>query len=515
MHRRELSQALLASATGAALLAPRVEAQTCTAPCYARTQVEIALGVTPANTAYPADPYVDPRRYGADPTGVADSTAAVQTAINVAYKASGLLWIGNQCTFKCGALSKTFTGNLTTNALRIVGSSRVGSRLTLNGTPTALLSFLGSTPTGSPQESLLVIEDLTLEGPLGSATDALFFDGVSNIVVRNVVVAGFSKAANLKSALDVYFDTCQFSLNTYGIFARTDGTGSPCNRVVASNCTFAACGSNGPGAGFAIDYDGGSHLAVINCDIEGCGITGNFSTGGVHVGANINNTLGVAVIWLDGNWLEVNSGWAIKIDSPASGDSHVSIQNNFTLNDDQTGGVGHAILISGGAKVDIRNCASMTPVAGRWDITCYELTLQNVSLSVLADANVTYPTYINVTTGAGHQHSGRVDAAVAVTMTGLLGSPVPGTIDIIQQGDRITLRFAFIAGTSNSTACTILTLPTKYRPSVARVILVAVTNNGVDEVHGAVVNTNGIIDLGAFQSIGTKAIRACEGMYTL
>jgi hypothetical protein len=71
------------------LRAQSASAQTCTAPCYARTAAEIAAGVTPTNTAYPQG---NVRRYGADPTGAADSTGAIQNALNVAgsvYIAAG------------------------------------------------------------------------------------------------------------------------------------------------------------------------------------------------------------------------------------------------------------------------------------------------------------------------------------------------------------------------------------------------------------------------------------------
>jgi hypothetical protein len=80
MQRRDLSKILLASSATSVLGAGSAQAQTCTAPCYARTAAEIAAGVTPTNLAYQQG---DVRRYGADPTGVADSTAAIQNALTV------------------------------------------------------------------------------------------------------------------------------------------------------------------------------------------------------------------------------------------------------------------------------------------------------------------------------------------------------------------------------------------------------------------------------------------------
>jgi hypothetical protein len=61
MDRRNISKILLGSAAGAALLSQRARAQSCVAPCYARTEAEVTAGVTPVNYEYP--PYWVPR-YG-------------------------------------------------------------------------------------------------------------------------------------------------------------------------------------------------------------------------------------------------------------------------------------------------------------------------------------------------------------------------------------------------------------------------------------------------------------------
>jgi hypothetical protein len=74
MRRREISQALLASATASALPTKRAEAQTSNA---ARTAAEIAAAVTPTNTAYqPGNPW----RYGADGAGGSNDINALATA---------------------------------------------------------------------------------------------------------------------------------------------------------------------------------------------------------------------------------------------------------------------------------------------------------------------------------------------------------------------------------------------------------------------------------------------------
>jgi hypothetical protein len=65
MQRRDISKVLLATAAGAAALGgKRAEAQTCTAPCYARTQAEIDAGETPSHYEFEPAPVLDVRRFG-------------------------------------------------------------------------------------------------------------------------------------------------------------------------------------------------------------------------------------------------------------------------------------------------------------------------------------------------------------------------------------------------------------------------------------------------------------------
>lgn len=78
MQRRDLSMALIAATTAAAIVPERAFSQSCTSTSYPQTPAEIAAGVTPTNYCYP--PGV-PERYGAVGNGVANDTAAFQQMI--------------------------------------------------------------------------------------------------------------------------------------------------------------------------------------------------------------------------------------------------------------------------------------------------------------------------------------------------------------------------------------------------------------------------------------------------
>lgn len=90
MLRRDLSRILLASAAGATALSTRTQAQsTCTTgPCYPPTAAEITAETTvpgfTINTSYPPGAW---RRYGADPSGKTDSSAAINYALMVCAEA--------------------------------------------------------------------------------------------------------------------------------------------------------------------------------------------------------------------------------------------------------------------------------------------------------------------------------------------------------------------------------------------------------------------------------------------
>src|SRR6266478_972537 len=92
MRRRDVSKALIASAAGAGVLPRGAQADVRAPPCYPQTRAESAACVAPTNHAYPPG---DLRRYGGDPSGANDSSAAWQAAINCGYAV-----VPQGCSFK-------------------------------------------------------------------------------------------------------------------------------------------------------------------------------------------------------------------------------------------------------------------------------------------------------------------------------------------------------------------------------------------------------------------------------
>jgi hypothetical protein len=115
MRRRDLPKVLIASGTD---VLPQL-AQAPEHPPYPQSPAERAASVLPTNQAYPCG---DLRRYGGDPTGATDSSAAWQAAINCGYAV-----IPQGCSFKI------LSGAKKTGQVTIVGFGR-SSRLLCDGT---------------------------------------------------------------------------------------------------------------------------------------------------------------------------------------------------------------------------------------------------------------------------------------------------------------------------------------------------------------------------------------------
>lgn len=472
---------------------------------YDQTAAEQAAGVTPLNYAWPADPYVDPRRYGADPTGVAVSTSAVQTAIKVALQCNGLVWIGNGCNFRVGAITTTLSGNNNTQSLRIVGSGINGSRLTQSGSPSALLTFTSPVPTVEPPGDVPVaVESLSLQLS-GSTTDGIQILGLGSFTARDIYINNGNRGIYLNSGLTAVIDRCHIDNSQYGVLCRTDGIGSPPNLVRINNTVF------GGNAIYAIDYDTGSELQLYSCDIEGNGTAGNSSSGAIHIGANVNAFpgFGYAKIWIENCWLEANTGgYALQVDAP-SAQTNISIRGGQIVSSNS----GLAVNILGCTRLLIEDCYSPSP-SDIWNLTATYASLRNVNVSMLNDSGLTYPTYINVNTSTSAQTNGKVTNAT-LTLTGCSGTSPTTTATFIQQGQEVIAEIvvsAPLAGTSNSTSATITGVPSGFAPSAGQGFAIILADNGVNAVGYGQISTGGVITLfwngssTGFTASGTKGV---------
>lgn len=509
------------------------------------TAAEIALGIAPTNFIYSADPYVDPRRYGADPTGVADSTGALQIAINVAYQAKGTVWLGNGCNYSSGALNLTMTGNHTNDGFRMMGSMVNGSRITQRGAVTAMLTITGQTPSGAPQESPLQLEYFSIVCSGGKVTDGIVLQGLGEFELKRVYVGFANRAVFLNSALIGNLEQCELYGSNFGCLAREDGAGSGTNLVNITRCRFFG------NSEWGIDWGSGDRLKCLSNDMEAngssqaiaftaglgggatagvltalwtrptgqypvyfsdgevrpvsltqastaaswlIGLTGavtaaaTVTSGALAIRSTVNIGVGLANLDIDGMWFEANLGQTMFVENTSL--LWLAIRNTNFYSDTN----GQALLIAGAADVTIEDTYA-PGVAETWNISCSSLFLKNVDVTTLLDASTT-PTYINVLTATQSMPNGRVDGFTA-TLTGISGAPQTGTVQVRQQGDQIDLDFLVqITGPSSSAAMTLTGLPAKYKPLADTTGALMTQNNSTNAILPALVAaSNGLITL--------------------
>ena len=145
MNRRMIAQTLIASAVGTAAPAHASDAKT-RAPSFARTATETAVAVTPTDYGYLPG---NVRRYGADPAGILNSSAALSNALlsnSSVYIPAGTYSFTQQSPFAVGS-GQTVYGDGTATVCTF--SYSAGNNFQANGAAGAALRRLKIMVSGS------------------------------------------------------------------------------------------------------------------------------------------------------------------------------------------------------------------------------------------------------------------------------------------------------------------------------------------------------------------------------
>jgi hypothetical protein len=108
-------------------------------PSYITSTAEVAAGATPVQLGYPAGNVL---RYGADPTGTADSTLAIQAALNFAISINGTVVIP-QGSYKLTS-QIVATMPTATSSVSILGSGAEGTRLVWAAGQGMQINYIGA-----------------------------------------------------------------------------------------------------------------------------------------------------------------------------------------------------------------------------------------------------------------------------------------------------------------------------------------------------------------------------------
>lgn len=248
--------------------------------------------------------------YGADPTGTTDSTAAIQSWMDALYanSASGYapqgtyLTTGNTITY---SQSKKFS---------IRGASRGGTTFKKYGSSTnPVFSFLISD--ANYLELNLNLEDFDIDGNNVAGVFGIRFNSAALVTMFRIRTKFCAVGLEGKGLLVSSFYDCDFSLNQYGArFSRGSGGSQP----YANALNFNGCLIKG-NTDWGLYYEEGQGLYLRGCDIESNGTAGNLNTGGVFIGASIDDETGFGLIHIQDTWFESNKGHTFLMQPSANG----------------------------------------------------------------------------------------------------------------------------------------------------------------------------------------------------
>jgi hypothetical protein len=300
MHRRDISKALFATATGSAVVARQADAQTCTAPCFAQTAAEIAaaaaLSVPSVVVNYAYAPG-DVRRYW---SGSGDLTTALNNAclcngrvyiIGGSYSLSGVINVqSNQVIYGDGEASVlTFSNN-------------AANQFQANGISNFVIRDLKIVVTGSGVNTYI-----------GAVS---ILNGASNGLVENLDISGVSGCGVILTQVTLctirgcHFHTFNNVNNDTGDVYLTSNATAGCSYcVIENNRCFG-----GAWHGISLETQGSGNQPNLYNVIQGNRI-------GQHQAYGINNYSGAAnadnFTQIIGNYIENIQGNVITGNSGA------------------------------------------------------------------------------------------------------------------------------------------------------------------------------------------------------
>jgi hypothetical protein len=417
---------------------------------YPQTDAERTAGVGPVNYAYPPGNVL---RYGADPTGVRDSTATILVAFNVALAS------GDGPYFPAGTYSAdtlqlpllSYSNPFWINGAGY-GVTKIQKR-SADGLPL----FITGSASATAFSTELRVYGLTFSGIAGNTPAAVqsydlvrsVFDGC---IFQNSI-AGMVSSGGISNT----YQDCIFQNNQIGAkfvsFTSLAGGGYP-NNIELQNC--GVFGNTLQG----VYFNGGRNLNIDACDIEGNGTSGNSATMGVYV-ANVNAESGGAApaigVSIFDCWIEANAGdAALQFNNGVNTvrSSYLAANANATNDIHIIGGNYHLSELAFGTNKTANILEDAGVNAGNSIVNCFDALVGSFTFNVAKTMVV----------GAWNDGTG------TLTDTILMRS---GSVPVVQTGG-VSMNTPLIqtGSTTTSTGGSIaVTFPTAYPLGVTPVIL--------------------------------------------
>ena len=216
------------------MLAESAQAQTCTAPCYARTAAEVTAGVTPTNTAFSANGPIDVRRYGYSADNNTASATGNVTALNKAILVAA--------TTDGGATGATVL--LPTGVAYINSTITLPNRVRLQGQNASGSILKATTTFSTPSQPYMFWATNGSTAMFDSILQDLFIDCSDVSGLGGILTDGWQENSGLRSVGIMKF-------TTYGLRFRNMSAGGQASCELQQIQLFAS--SSGATAGIRVD----------------------------------------------------------------------------------------------------------------------------------------------------------------------------------------------------------------------------------------------------------------------
>jgi hypothetical protein len=335
---------------------------------------------------------VYPQWFGAKGDDGKDDTAAFQAAIDSVYESSHLPLTVPSGNYLISSVSRSI---LNYHSFKIIGAGRglppgAPTSFTKHGDSSKpMFNFFNEV--GPLQHWKGVLKDFTIIGK-DNAHDGIHLTGLAYFSITDVSFYNCDRAIQSAGSLVYSIRNSNFHSNKTAIHIRKH----PTEAVFANAITIekSVFGSNSE---YAIDFDTGNSLSLINLDIENNGTAGVADSGGVIIGEDVGGEGSHSSVNIDRSWFEGNNGWAIRSKPPVEGKVallSLNIQNTKSIASE----LGQDVFAEEAYRFSFLNSEAPTARAGQQGTVVVDAgasVIVNSTISLLTDTS-SRKTHLNV-----------------------------------------------------------------------------------------------------------------------
>lgn len=305
---------------------------------YNQTEAEIAAGITPSDYSYPPG---DPNRYGADPTGTSDSTAALQAAFDSVRATGDAVVIGD-------------------GVYRINGTVTSGP---IDNKHTTVIGLGGTLKQYASAANTLNLRNSRVE------VIGVRFETDSAVTASNGVAA-----IDILDVSDISITDCVFNqLKTKGVAIRVDSS-AICTDISIKGCHFNECSGTSISANSEDAATFVRRVAIVGNTFQAPTSPVNNQTRAIHLVANVTDVTISGNVTSGTGAVDYSTGWRdcfmIGNSSATEQPTRVAVTGNVItgMGDDGVGisGATHVTVTGNVIHTSLVTSGVYVPGAGTW-----------------------------------------------------------------------------------------------------------------------------------------------------